>query len=82
MQASSYTLLLHSVDGVNDSDLMSPYPVTVMSLNDDDFVVLNVLLPWRRIWEYQVLPYGIECFTSISEVFQISKSLLMPLYTS
>ena len=67
---SSYSLLLYSIDDVDSFNLTSPFPTRVVSQTNDQ-VILNVVLPCRRLWEYQVLPY--ECHNGLSDFSELSK---------
>ena len=67
---SSYSTLMHSIDGVDDSDLSSSFPTRVVQQLGSE-VFLHIILPRRRVWEYQIVPY--ECSNNLTDSNELSK---------
>ena len=58
MLAGSYTILLNSLDGVNDGNGAK---VTTSNVTANRrLVTVEVVLSYRRLWRYCVLAYGCD----------------------
>ena len=55
--AKSYTMSLTSLDGQNDDETKHLPDVDMRNIS---LVMFQVLLPFRRLWNYTVLAYGCD----------------------
>ena len=58
--ADSYAILLDSLDGVNGDDGIKITPKVTRNQMQNSILVFEVTLPYRRLWNYTVLPHGCE----------------------